>query len=77
MKLNEVSMLMLKAIRNNPGDTSRLFYRMGAVPFAKLRSKSIDGSVYLTSGGEWYFRGHRVEVNYRDPDAPVTIEVWR
>ena len=75
MTPNEVSMVMLKAIRD--GDVERFFYRMGSDIFMSIRKNGKNGEVYLTSSGDWYLRGHRIDVDYDDPARPVTIEVCR
>lgn len=77
MTPNEVSMVMLKAIMKNPGDVERFHYRMGSDIFMSLRKNGKNGDVYLTSSGDWYLRGHRIDVDYDDPARPVTIEVCR
>ena len=73
--------LMLDAIhaamKEGPIDTDRFHYRMGASMLDSLRRTASPGDVYLTSSGYWYLLGHRIEVDYDNPTAPVAIEVTK
>lgn len=73
--------LMLDAIhaamKEGPTDTDRFYYRMGALVLDGLRHTAIIRDIYLTGSGAWYLCGHRIEVDYDNPDAPVTVEVTK
>lgn len=79
LTLSDAHNLMLDtihaAMKEGPIDTDRFYYRMGANVLDGMRHAT--RAVYLTSSGSWYLWGHRIDVDYANPDTPVTIEVTK